>query len=209
MLRIFYKYINELIDEETLVKELNKLAKREKDIEKREQILDLMYLIKIAMIIYKNSKYELYDAIYELFLSNSLYNELASDVNSKDLMNLITDYMKVKNPPYVTQEEFDELVEAARESTNSKKNCFRLALNYELYNLDFSKVEDYLIETRDAWYMTKYVSQIDNNNYNLDKLIEKIALTNDRKYIKQLLNMEPFTKELSLKQVKKLEIVLK
>ena len=209
MLRIFYKYVNELIDEETLVKELKKLAKCEKDNEKRNQILDLMYLIKIAMIVYKNSNYELYDAVYELFLSNPLYNELANDINSKDLMNLITDYMKVKNPPYVNQEEFDQLVEAAKESVDSNESCFRLALNYVLYDLDFSKIEDYLIDSKDPWYMAKYVSQIDNSCYNLDKLINKISSTVDRKYIKELLNMEPFTRELSFEQATKLQKVLK
>ncbi len=205
MLRIFYKYVNELIDEEKLVKELKELAKCEKVPEKKEQILDLLYLIKTAMIVYSNSNYELYDAIYELFLNNPLYKELASDVNSKDLMLLITDYMKVKNPPYVNQQEFEQLVEDAIDSIDPKENCLRLALNYELYNLDFSKIEDYLIETRDAWYMAQYVGSIDNYSYNLDNLLLKICSTNDYKYINNLLNTEPFTNELSIEQIKQLE----
>ena len=209
MLKIFYKYVNELIDEETLVKELKILAKSEKDNEKRGQILDLMYLIRIAMIMYKNSNYELYDTIYELFLSNPLYNELASDVSSKDLMNLITDYMRVKKLPYVNQKEFDELVEVAKKSSDSKEKCFRLALNYQLYELNFQKIENYLIETRDAWYIAKYVSQIDNSCYDLDKIISKIISTNDKKYICELLCIEFFTKELSFEQSKKLEKALK
>ena len=209
MLRIFYKYVNELIDEEKLVKELKNLAKNEKVPEKKEQILDLMYLIKAAMIVYNNSNYELYDAIYELFLNNPLYQELSSDVNSKDLMLLITDYMKVKNPPYVNQQEFDQLVEDAMESLDPKENCLRLALNYELYNLDFSKIEDYLIETRDAWYMAQYVGSIDNYSYNLDNLLLKICSTNDYKYLNNLLNTEPFTNELTLDQIKKLEESIK
>ena len=209
MLRIFYKYVNELIDEEKLVKELKNLAKNEKDEEQKKQILDLMYLIETAMIVYNNSNYELYDAIYELFLNNPLYNELANNVNSKDLMLLITDYMKVKNPPRLNQQEFDQLVEDAKESVDPKENCLRLALNYELYNLDFSKIEDYLIETRDPWYMTQYIRSVDNYSFDLDNLLLKICSTNDYKYLNNLLNTEPFTNELTLDQIKKLEESIK
>ena len=209
MLRIFYKYVNELIDEEKLVKELKNLAKKEKDEEQKKQILDLMYLIETAMIVYNNSNYELYDAIYELFLNNPLYNELADNVNSKDLMLLITDYMKVKNPPRLNQQEFDKLVEDAKESVDPKENCLRLALNYELFNLDFSNIEDYLIETRDTWYMAQYIKSVDNYSFDLDNLLLKICSTNDYKYLNNLLNTEPFTNELSLDQIKKLEESIK
>lgn len=113
--------------------------------------------------------------------TNKTYISYCQKMNSKELLELITQYISVPMPPRIDQDLFDEMVEAGIKE-DKREALWRLVFNYVGRNKDFTRVEDYFIEKRDAYYLTELIS-IEDKELNMEKLEKKINNTNDEKFI--------------------------
>ena len=113
--------------------------------------------------------------------TNKVYINYCQKMNSKELLDFITQYISVPMPPRIDQDLFDEMVEAGIKE-DKREALWRLVFNYVGRNKNFTCVEDYFIEKRDAYYLTELIS-IEDKELNMEKLEKKINNTNDEKFI--------------------------
>jgi|GEM_PF-547464 len=113
--------------------------------------------------------------------TNKVYINYCQKMSSKELLDFITQYISVPIPPRIDQDLFDEMVEAGIKE-DKREALWRLVFNYVGRNKDFTRVEDYFIEKRDAYYLTELMSTEDKE-LNMEKLENKIKATNDKKFI--------------------------
>ena len=113
--------------------------------------------------------------------TNKTYISYCQKMNHKELLEFITQYISVPMPPRIDQDLFDEMVEAGIKE-DKREALWRLVFNYVGRNKDFTRVEDYFIEKRDAYYLTELIS-IEEKELNMEKLEKKIKNTNDEKFI--------------------------
>lgn len=140
---------------------------------------------------------KLYEGIYKLLTNNSIINKYAEKMNDKELLEFITKYISVPLPPVLTQKKFDNLVSIGIKE-DKRESLWRLAFNYNKKKINFSKIEDYFIEKRDAYYLVELISSV-REDLNMTKLIQKVISTKDNDFINECgnraLNIGIFTRE--------------
>ncbi len=129
-----------------------------------------------------------YEKLFKLLTHFPVYNKYCSQMDDLALLEFITNYISVPLPPPITQEAFDDLVSAGIKE-DKKESLWRLAMNYNYKNKDFSKIEDYFILKRDSYYLAELISGV-NEDLDLDRLIDKVLKTNDLEFIKKLVCTE-------------------
>lgn len=86
--------------------------------------------------------------------------------------------------PKIRQEQFDNIVDYIMENEihggNPKELVWRLCGCYE--GLNFNKVIDIFVDTKDAYYISELVSYV-NGNLDQEYLVKKMIETNDLKFI--------------------------
>lgn len=122
-----------------------------------------------------------YMELSKALTTNKTYISYCQKMNSKELLEFITQYISVPMPPRIDQDLFDEMVEAGIKE-DKREALWRLVFNYVGRNKDFTRVEDYFIEKKDAYYLTELMS-IEDKELNMEKLEKKINNTNDEKFI--------------------------
>ncbi len=190
MILIFYKYLNEYLNNETIVVELEKLDN------KTDDVLKLINEIKKANNKYKDD-FKKSKIIMKLFLENKTYNKLASNISNKDLANMVVSIVNPKCLPYLKEEEFKDILNELF-LENDKDKIWKFIFNYREFNYDLSMYEDYLIKSLDTYFINEYIDTL-KDYINKDKLIIKISNTKNKKFINKLIdeNKYPnnFTKE--------------
>lgn len=190
MILIFYKYLNEYLNNETIVVELEKLDN------KTDDVLKLIDEIKKANNKYKDD-FKKSKIIMKLFLENKTYNKLASNISNKDLANMVVSIVNPKCLPYLKEEEFKDILNELF-LENDKDKIWKFIFNYREFNYDLSIYEDYLIKSLDTYFINEYIDTL-KDYINKDKLIIKISNTKNKKFINKLIdeNKYPnnFTKE--------------
>lgn len=92
--------------------------------------------------------------------------------------------------PKISQKQFDDLVDYVMnikdESYNKKEIIWRLCGCYE--GLNFNKVIDIFIDSRDSFYVSELVSYVDGN-LDQDYLVDKMIKTNDLNFIKDSMSI--------------------
>lgn len=190
MILIFYKYLNEYLNNETIVVELEKLDN------KADDVLKLIDEIKKVNNKYKDD-FKKSKIIMKLFLENKTYNKLASNISNKDLANMVVSIVNPKCLPYLKEEEFKDILNELF-LENDKDKIWKFIFNYREFNYDLSMYEDYLIKSLDTYFINEYIDTL-KDYINKDKLIIKISNTKNKKFINKLIdeNKYPnnFTKE--------------
>ena len=190
MILIFYKYLNEYLNNETIVVELEKLDNKADDVLK---LID--EITKVNLSGEKDTKKS--QIIMKLFLENKTYNKLASNISNKDLANMVVSIVNPKCLPYLKEEEFKDILNELF-LENDKDKIWKFIFNYREFNYDLSMYEDYLIKSLDTYFINEYIDTL-KDYINKDKLIIKISNTKNKKFINKLIdeNKYPnnFTKE--------------
>ena len=125
-----------------------------------------------------------YKKLFELLTHFPLYKTTCLQMDDLRLLEFITQYISVPLPPPITQEDFDELVEVGSKE-DKRESLWRLAMNYNQKNKDFSKIEDYFISKRDDYYLAELMSSV-TEDLDLNRLIDKVLETKDMDFIKKL-----------------------
>ena len=160
---------------------------------------DIDLLINKLLIICNQDKKD----IINLLLNNKVYKTFKSKMTDKDMMLLVTSYICVANPIIITQEEFNKMVIAAKESDNSEEDIWRLAMNYDSKGYDYSSLDEYFVNSKNIWYLGEYISSI--WQIDLDKIIRLILATKDKEYIKNIIKDELINNHIDEKNMQKLK----
>lgn len=128
---------------------------------------------------------KLYDAIVELMDNNEIVNKYYDKMDSKELLAFITQYISAPITPALTQSAFDDLVRVGIEE-DKREALWRLAFNYTNKNKDFTKIVDYFILKRDAYYLEELVSAVEES-LDMEHLLKKVKETNDKEFINEII----------------------
>lgn len=128
---------------------------------------------------------KLYDAVVDLLDNNELINKYFDKMSNKEMLEFITEYISVPITPALTQSEFDDLVMVGIEE-DKREALWRLAFNYNNKNKDFTKIVDYFILKRDAYYLEELVSAVEED-LDMKHLLKKVKETNDKDFINEII----------------------
>lgn len=139
----------------------------------------------------------LYEKVFTILTQNELINRYARQMDAKELLNFITEYIAVPLPPKLNQKEFDDLVHVGIKE-DKREALWRLAVNYSQKEKSFTLIEDYFIKVKDSYYLAELISAV-KEDLNLDELAKKVLETNDKDFINKMyrymLNYGIFTEE--------------
>lgn len=122
-----------------------------------------------------------YEDLFNLMTNNDLVNKYASAMNNEDLFKFITKYISVPLPPEIDQSAFNELVNVGIEN-DDREGLWRLAFNYFNKQKNFTKIIDYFIEKKDAYYLIELISAVDED-LNINEIINKVVATKDKNFV--------------------------
>lgn len=154
----------------------------------KNTIVNNEYKDEISLLINEiNSNLELDNnkKIEELLINNELFLSLIQLINDKDLMLLITYYISCEKPPEIGQITFNKLIEAAKNYDYSLESVWRLAMNYDSKGYNFNLIDEFFVNSKDAWYLSEYISRIEQINQ--EKIINMIIANEDKNFIEELL----------------------
>ncbi len=162
---------------ESINKVINNKNNKKEDIEKFKKMKETLEENKLQ----KRDGGKLYYGLRDILSNNKLVVKYAKKMDLQELLNFITQYFQVMLPPAISQETFDELTNVAIKE-DAREKLFRLAFNYEGLKKDFSKIEDYFIEKRDAYFLTELYSAVPDD-IDIDNLLRKVIETKDRDFM--------------------------
>ena len=189
--KTIYKYINKLIDKDTLINEINVFINSKTG---KKYINDLNHLLEtienrdmnIEDLITNNE--DEYERIFNLVTHNQTYIEIAQNMSDLELMLLITSYIFVPSIPKIDQDYFNDLVNVAKDYDNALENIWRLGMNFDGKGYNFDLLDDFFVNSKNIWYLGEYINGI--QQINQEKIVNKILGTKDKEFIKQVVEDE-------------------
>ena len=179
LVRTIFDYINDHIEYDELLSEL-KLFRETNNKYKDE--LDLL----IDEISKSNGSIANFMNNCNILLNNKLYLEFTKKMNNKDIMLLITNYIRSDKIPHVDQELFNDIVKEAIKSENNLENTWRLAMNYDGLNYNYDLIDDFFVNSKNSWYLEEYLSGVEQVSD--IKITNMLLEMNDKEFIKEFLD---------------------
>lgn len=175
LLNICYKFFNKFIDSNKLIELLKNIDTKslsKNDIKKTAELIN-----EISNIVEKYSSEEKgseteWIALMDCINNNEYFNKCFESLTDYELLEFIAQYICAPLPPYLEQEQFDKLVKTGIEH-DKREWLWRLAFNYERYDLNFDSIVDYYIEKKDGYYIAELISAV-GDNLDVDSIIDKI-----------------------------------
>ncbi len=193
LVKTVYKYVNELIDKDTLLKEINLFKNYNHKKEYKEDLNKLIRKINNGeeeieeLIINHQSGYRSeYTKIVNILTNNNIYHKIAGKMTNHELMLLITWYIWMKYPPHIDEELFHELVEDAILSEDNLENVWRLAMNYNNHDFNYDEIDKFFINSKDVYYISEYISGV--SQVNQEKITNMLIGQGDKDLINEFLN---------------------
>lgn len=203
MFELDFKYSNEFIKDDKLVEELNKL--KDKYPLSKDEINTVIN--KVESLLNEFGEYVRFSKIQDVLEETELFKTELKNITPKLMLDMLTQYIYVGSIPDITQNFFDEMVNECINS-NSREKAWRLALNF-IKNKNIQKIEDYFIEVRDEYYIGELLSTLYDDDLTLvDRVINKMVNTNDKKFIKKYLQLNYIDNFMKDEHYKKLNDVL-
>ncbi len=116
--------------------------------------------------------HERWSEITDCIDKNDYFTKTFESLTDYELLKFIAQNIRAPFPPYLTQEKFDRLVKVGIEN-DEREWLWRLAFNYEIYNINFDKIVDYFIDKKDGYYLAELISAV-GQCLNIDGIIDKI-----------------------------------
>ena len=173
---IIYRFINGYIKINELPIKLNNLKL---NLYTKEQQNNIKSLIKEI----NNSTDSEY--ITKIIIKNKTYLEVAKEMNDKDLLLMITSYIKSPRVPVIDQSTFNELVDIGIKY-DAREKLWRLGFNYGGIIKDFNNIVDYFIKIKDSWYLSELISIIEKY-LDIDRLITILSNEKDKEFVKRFI----------------------
>ena len=203
LVKTVYKYINELIDKDKLIEEINLFKKYN-----NKYTNDLNNLInklnnseEIENLILNNQNE--YIRITNILINDDTYKKTVKKMTTHELMLLITWYISMTKIPNIDQDLFNDLVNDAINSDNSLENVWRLAMNYDEHGFNYNIVDEFFINSKDAYYLSEYICGV--IQVNQEKIVNMLIESKDKELITEFLNKYIVTSNLEDKYVNMLK----
>ncbi len=183
-----YKYINKLINKDTLINEIKIFMNSDVGKKYKEDLNILLDNIEnkdksLEELIINNE--DEYQRVFDLVIHNKTYISIAENMSDLELMLLITSYIFVPFTPNINQDYFDDLVKAAENYDNALENIWRLGMNYDYKGYNFDLLDNFFVDSKDIYYLGEYISGIHQTNQ--EKIVNAILATKDKDFIKRIL----------------------
>lgn len=178
--KMVYLFINEWIDVEVLLEQMEFFIEMLQDRTEQEKLEKLLLQIKEIQKSY--GKERAWGKIKDLLIENEVYFSYVKKMEALDLYLLITWFIDMPNVPSISQEFFEELVEAGKGYVHSKEGLWRLAMNYDGRGYDFSSLSRFFLEAKDAWYFLEYLSVA--NQVSREEMVDLLIATGDKTFMK-------------------------
>jgi len=187
-IKSIFKFINNFIDVDTLLKELDIFKNLIIDKFNKEQIDLLINEIEKNNDLVLNEDYLKKDKINNILLNNEFYLSLVNKMTYTDLMLLITSYISCSKSPKIDQEIFNNLVDAAiiYNWENPFEKVWRLAMSYDSKGLNFDLLDNFFVNSKNCYYLSEYIHGV--SQVNQEKIVNMIVETKDEEFIEQFLN---------------------
>lgn len=138
-----------------------------------------------------------YEKLYKLLVNNSVYLKYCKKMNDLEFLEFITQFISAPVTPKISQELFDDLVIIGIKE-DKREALWRLAVNYNNKNKDFTLIENYFIDKRDDYYLIELISAV-KEDLDMEKLFKNVIATNDKEFMSNCYNraknMALFTNE--------------
>lgn len=181
-----FDYLNRFIDTETLKRQIELFKDSNAGKRYREDISKLLEKIESPSLedMIMDSQNE-QKRIEELLLESTLYAQFESMMSPYDLVRMITFQLFCSRVPIVDQNLFDEMVSTEILKGDYSFEClWRLAISYDERGYDYSAIESYYIDMRNAYYLSEYISSVDQADRN--KIVDLVLKTEDVEFIGSL-----------------------
>ena len=122
---------------------------------------------------------KLYETIFSLLTRNDTINKYAKNMSDFELLEFIAEYISVPFPPPLEQDGFDALVDVGI-SHDKREWLWRLCVNYNSKNIDFSRAAEYFIRVRDGYYIQELLCACSQSVNKMD-VLKSVVETNDKK----------------------------
>ena len=196
-----YQFVNEFIEADVLQSQIEFYSTSLHNKKEKEDIQELICHIK--KIRESFGKERAWSQIHDLLLENATYKKYAKKMNALDLLLLITWNLFAPNIPSIDQEFFNEMVESGKTYEHALENLWRLAMNYDRKGYDFSLLDQFFLEAKDARYFLEYLSGVDQ--VNTQEMVDKLLATKDKAFIKSVFEKEYAKHFFDTETLKKLE----
>ena len=179
-----YKYINNMLDKEMLIKEINLFLNSKVGKKYTDDINNLLLAIEDKEDLSLNNDDE-HDRIFNLLVNNKTYLDITKNMSDLELMLLITCYIWVPHIPKIDQDAFNNLINVAKTYDNALEKIWRLGMNFDYKGYDYNLLDDFFVDAKDSWYLNEYISGV--NQVNQESIVNKIIATDDKDFIEQIL----------------------
>lgn len=194
---IVFEYKNNQLKNDELIMKLN-IIKNNGDISDKYFKDFEKLILEIEKESKKGDGIVVFSEILDLLNNNQAYHDIAKKMTPHEVMKLATKRL-MGEVPAIYSESLDEIIDAAIDS-DIPENVWRMALNYDYEIKDKSKLEDYIIAKKDAWYIVEFISS-EFIVINLDKLVDGLIATTNLKEMSYLVrhfklcsNLEEYSK---------------
>ena len=188
LVKTVYKYINELIDKDKLIEEINLFKKYNTNKKYTKDLNNLINKLnnseEIENLILNNPNE--YIRITNILINDDTYKKTAKKMTNHELMLLITWYISMPKIPNIDQDLFNDLVNDAINSDNSLENVWRLAMNYDEHGFNYNIVDEFFINSKDAYYLSEYICGV--IQVNQEKIVNMLIESKDKELITEFLN---------------------
>lgn len=98
------------------------------------------------------------------------------------ILNELKSCLSLEYPRNIGQENLDKLIDYAIKNGN-REIIWRIALSYSNFDLDFTKIMLYFIETKDEFYVIETLYAVGDDKIDLKLTKKKVLETNDNEFI--------------------------
>ena len=124
------------------------------------------------------------DIFYSKF--NDFFCNYLNTIDNQELIDFISSFIFCNIAPNIKQNRFNDIIKILI-NLDKRETMWRFAFSYSSKNIDLYLIEDYFIEKRDTYYITELLNVSDSDYFNI--IINKIIYTNDKKFIKHIIEI--------------------
>ena len=102
------------------------------------------------------------------------------------ILNELKTCLSLEHPKNIGQENLDKLIDYAIKNGN-REIVWRIAISYSNFDLDFTKIMLYFIETKDEFYVIETLYAVGDDKIDLKLTKKKVLETNDNEFIRKVI----------------------
>ena len=102
------------------------------------------------------------------------------------ILNELKTCLSLEHPKNIGQENLDKLIDYVIKN-GTREIVWRIAISYSNFDLDFTKIMLYFIETKDEFYVIETLYAVGDDKIDLKLTKKKVLETNDNEFIRKVI----------------------